>query len=84
MINKKNTINIHLQRLFIFDLEDVLVPGAKVYSEAMNLIQNEADQQNFNIMQQTFSRLSNDIAENHFFASRMNVRFLSIAEYMAV
>ena len=81
---RHNLIIINLQRLFIFDLEDVLVPGAKVYSEAMKLIQNEEDQQNFNLMQQTISKLSNEIAENHFFASRMNVRFSSIAEYMAV
>ena len=82
MINKKNIINIHLQRLFIFDLEDVLVPGAKVYSEAMKLIQKEADQQSFNVMQQTFSQLSDDIAENHFFASRLNVRLLSIYQIL--
>ena len=63
-----------LQRLFIFDLEDVLVPGAKVYSQAMKLINNEADQQNFYKMQQNISKLSNEIAENHFQASRSNVR----------
>ena len=62
------------QRLFIFDLDDLLVPGVKVYGQAMKLIQNETDKQNFNLMQQKISQLSNDIAENHFLASRLNVR----------
>ena len=64
----------NLQRLFIFDLDDLLVPGAKVYSQAIKLIQNEADKQNFKLMQEKIAQLSKEIAENHFQASRSNVR----------
>ena len=65
----------NLQRLFIFDLDDLLVPGVKVYSQAMKLIQNETDKHSFNLMQEKISQLSNEIAENHFQASKVNVRF---------